>query len=70
MRFYLEAYYDKGHGYLAHLHDPLAAAVALEPELVATRPATVDVELAGLGDPRHDGARLVGASRTQRAHRH
>lgn len=47
MRFYLEGYYDKGHGYLAHLHDPLAAAVALDPELVATRSARVDVELAG-----------------------
>jgi purine nucleosidase len=47
MRFYLEAYNDNGHGYLAHLHDPLAAAVALDPELVATRPATVDVELTG-----------------------
>ncbi len=47
MRFYLEAYRDNGHGYLAHLHDPLAAAVALDPDLVATRPAAVDVELAG-----------------------
>ncbi len=47
MRFYFEAYQDRGHGYLAHLHDPLAAAVALDPQLVATRPATVDVELAG-----------------------
>jgi len=47
MRFYLEAYSDNGHGYLAHLHDPLAAAAALDPELVATRPATVDVELTG-----------------------
>jgi purine nucleosidase len=47
MRFYFEAYNDHGHGYLAHLHDPLAAAVALDPELIATRPATVDVELTG-----------------------
>jgi purine nucleosidase len=47
LRFYLEGYYDNGHGYLAHLHDPLAAAVALDPELVAARPATVDVELIG-----------------------
>ncbi len=47
MRFYFEAYQEHGHGYLAHLHDPLAAAVALDPELVTTRPATVDVELAG-----------------------
>ncbi len=47
MRFYLEGYNDNGHGYLAHLHDPLAAAVALDPELIATRPAAVDVELTG-----------------------
>ncbi len=47
MRFYLEGYYDNRHGYLAHLHDPLAAAVALDPDLVATRWARVDVELAG-----------------------
>jgi purine nucleosidase len=47
MRFYLEAYHRRGHGYAAHLHDPLAAAVALDPHLVATRPATVDVELTG-----------------------
>ncbi len=47
MRFYLEAYHDNGHGYQAHLHDPLAAAVALDPELITTRPARVDVELTG-----------------------
>ncbi|GBE65809.1 nucleoside hydrolase [Mycobacterium sp. MFM001] len=47
MRFYFEAHRDAGHGYLAHLHDPLAAAVALDPDLVTTQPATVDVELAG-----------------------
>jgi purine nucleosidase len=47
LRFYLEGYHDNGHGYLAHLHDPLAAAVALDPQLIATRPATVDVELTG-----------------------
>jgi purine nucleosidase len=46
-RFYLESYHDLGHGYQAHLHDPLAAAVALDPGLLATRPATVDVELTG-----------------------
>jgi purine nucleosidase len=46
-RFYLEGYYDNGHGYLAHMHDPLAAAVALDPELITTRPAAVDVELTG-----------------------
>ena len=47
MRFYLEAYHARGYGFAAHLHDPLAAAVALDPQLVATRPATVDVELTG-----------------------
>ncbi len=47
MRFYFEFHFDQGEGYLAHLHDPLAAAVALDPSLVQTRPATVDVELAG-----------------------
>ena len=46
-RFYLESYHRLGHGYLAHLHDPLAAAVALDPQLVDTRQATVDVELTG-----------------------
>ena len=47
MRFYFEFHFDQGEGYLAHLHDPLAAAVALDPDLVACRPATVDVELTG-----------------------
>jgi purine nucleosidase len=47
MRFYLEAYHASGHGYAAHLHDPLAAAVALDPGLITSRPATVDVELTG-----------------------
>jgi purine nucleosidase len=46
-RFYLESYHDLGYGYLAHLHDPLAAAVALDPQLVQTRETTVDVELTG-----------------------
>ena len=47
MRFYFEFHFDQGEGYLAHLHDPLAAAVALDPHLVDTRQATVDVELTG-----------------------
>ncbi|MDP9168336.1 MAG: nucleoside hydrolase [Actinomycetota bacterium] len=47
MRFYFEFHFDQGEGYLAHLHDPLAAAVALDPELVGYRKATVDVELTG-----------------------
>lgn len=47
LRFYFEAHDARGHGYLAYLHDPLAAAVALEPDLVTTRPAAIRVELAG-----------------------
>ena len=47
MRFYFEFHFDQHEGYLAHLHDPLAAAVALDPGLVETRAATVDVELTG-----------------------
>jgi purine nucleosidase len=46
-RFYMESYHALGHGYQAHLHDPLAAAAALDPQLLTTQPATVDVELAG-----------------------
>jgi len=47
MRFYFEFHFDQGEGYLAHLHDPLAAAVALDPDLVQSRAATIDVELTG-----------------------
>jgi purine nucleosidase len=47
MRFYFEFHFDQGEGYLAHLHDPLAAAVALDPDLVRCRRATIDVELTG-----------------------
>lgn len=47
MRFYFEFHHDQGEGYLAHLHDPLAAAVALDTELVSYRAAPIDVELTG-----------------------
>jgi purine nucleosidase len=47
MRFYFEFHFDQNEGYLAHLHDPLAAAVVLDPDLVECRPTTVDVELTG-----------------------
>ena len=47
LRFHMEAYERFGYGYLSHMHDPLAAVLALEPGLAETRPATVDVELAG-----------------------
>ncbi|MCV7378961.1 nucleoside hydrolase [Mycobacterium alsense] len=46
MRFYFESHEDRGHGYVAFMHDPLAAAVALDPRLVPTRAGTVEVELA------------------------
>ncbi|OBJ52094.1 nucleoside hydrolase [Mycobacterium sp. 1423905.2] len=49
LRCYFESHGDRGYGYLAYLHDPLAAAVALDPELVSTRTATVTVTLS---DPR------------------
>ncbi|NDJ91263.1 nucleoside hydrolase [Mycolicibacter kumamotonensis] len=45
LRFYFEAHDARGHGYLAYLHDPLAAAVALEPDLVTTRLAAIRVVL-------------------------
>jgi purine nucleosidase len=47
MRFYFERHLSSGWGYLAYQHDPLAAATALDPQLISTRPATVDVELMG-----------------------
>ncbi|WP_216898065.1 nucleoside hydrolase [Nocardia alni] len=47
VRFYFEFHRQYDQGYLAHMHDPFAAAVALDPSLAMTRPATVDVELAG-----------------------
>jgi purine nucleosidase len=47
VRFYMNFHRDHDQGFLAHMHDPFAAAVALDHSLVTTRPATVDVELAG-----------------------
>ncbi len=47
MRFYFEFHFSQGEGYLAHLHDPLAAAVALDPGVIETRSAAVAVELTG-----------------------
>ncbi|MGW0042061.1 nucleoside hydrolase [Rhodococcus sp. NPDC003348] len=47
IRFYLEFHRDHGQGFLAHMHDPFAAALALDPARATTRPATVDVELIG-----------------------
>jgi purine nucleosidase len=47
VRFYFDFHKLYDQGYLAHMHDPFAAAVALDPGLARTRPATVDVELTG-----------------------
>ncbi len=47
MRFYFEFHRDWSWGWFAHLHDPFAAAVALDPDSAELRAATVDVELAG-----------------------
>lgn len=47
VRFYMEFHRDQGQGFLAHMHDPFAAALALHPEMAVTRAATVDVELSG-----------------------
>ncbi|WP_083864933.1 nucleoside hydrolase [Nocardia brevicatena] len=47
VRFYFDFHHSYDLGYLAHMHDPFAAAVALDPALAHTRSATVDVELAG-----------------------
>ncbi|MFE3445626.1 nucleoside hydrolase [Nocardia sp. NPDC059180] len=47
VRFYFDFHHSYGLGYLAHMHDPFAAAVALDPTLARTRAATVDVELTG-----------------------
>ncbi|MFE9577990.1 nucleoside hydrolase [Nocardia sp. NPDC006044] len=47
VRFYFDFHRLYDLGYLAHMHDPFAAAVALDPALAVTRPATVDVELTG-----------------------
>jgi purine nucleosidase len=47
VRFYMEFHVTHDQGFLAHMHDPFAAAIALHPELGVTRPATIDVELAG-----------------------
>ncbi|ONM49729.1 nucleoside hydrolase [Nocardia donostiensis] len=47
VRFYFDFHHAYDQGYLAHMHDPFAAAVALDPSLARMRPATVGVELAG-----------------------
>ncbi|WLP90900.1 nucleoside hydrolase [Gordonia sp. NB41Y] len=47
LRFYLEFHEAHDEGYIAHLHDPFAAMVALDPTLVETVGAHVAVELGG-----------------------
>lgn len=47
VRFYMEFHVAHGQGFLAHMHDPFAAAVAIHPDLARVKLATVDVELAG-----------------------
>lgn len=47
IRFYMDFHRTHDQGFLAHMHDPFAAAVALGRVPVSVRPATVDVELTG-----------------------
>ncbi|OZE98666.1 nucleoside hydrolase [Rhodococcus sp. 15-1154-1] len=47
VRFYMEFHREHDQGFLAHMHDPFAAAVALKPSIVDVVPAVVDVELNG-----------------------
>lgn len=47
LRWYFEFHREDGFGWMAHVHDPLVAAHALEPRLARTVPLAVDVELAG-----------------------
>ncbi|AJT41806.1 nucleoside hydrolase [Psychromicrobium lacuslunae] len=47
VRFYFEFHQEHQQGYISHMHDPFAAAVALNPEIASLRAATVDVELSG-----------------------
>lgn len=47
VRFYMEFHASHDQGFLAHMHDPFAAAVALDASLAEFRAATVDVEIDG-----------------------
>lgn len=47
LRFYFEFHRDHGQEFIAHMHDPFAAAVALDPDIARYRQATVDVETTG-----------------------
>ncbi|ETW25442.1 nucleoside hydrolase [Mycobacterium gastri] len=61
LRFYFESHQARGHGYLAYLHDPLAAAVALDPELITTRVATMHIEPTGATVADYSGNRKPNA---------
>ena len=43
----METLLSFGQGYVGHMHDPLALALALDESLGETRSGTVDVELSG-----------------------
>ncbi|MGC5259092.1 nucleoside hydrolase [Gordonia sp. DT218] len=60
VRFYLEFHHAHDEGYIAHLHDPFAAMVALAPDIVTTIPARVDIELVG----RHTRGMTVADERS------
>ena len=47
LRFYFEFHDSVGEGYLAQVHDPFVAWMALHPEAVVSEPAHVRVECAG-----------------------
>ena len=47
LRFYFEFHESVGEGYLAQVHDPLVAWLALHPDAVASTPAHLRVECAG-----------------------
>lgn len=47
LRFYFEFHESMDEGYLARVHDPLVARLALHPEMVASVPARLRVECAG-----------------------
>ncbi|GAB3127021.1 nucleoside hydrolase [Tsukamurella serpentis] len=47
VRFYFEFHRDFDLGYIAHMHDPFAAALALNPSIAQIRSFPVDVELTG-----------------------
>ncbi|BBX98049.1 nucleoside hydrolase [Mycobacterium lacus] len=61
LRFYFESHASRGHGYLAYMHDPLAAAVALDPELITTRAAAVHIEPTGATVADYSGGREPNA---------